>query len=169
MDFQELANLPSKCIYGLFNDLDKKVYIGHTNNLLRSLYSNIESLKYSNIDFNKLDFRIIETIVDSARLRIRYQYWVSDYSNRGWTMYRNYKAISYRVKVEVLNDVTKVNGKKYYFYVKLVSRGYKELIVGVFDAIDECNEFVSLNYSNICDIVYSDNELTNLYRKSCGK
>jgi len=166
MDFQELVNLPTKCIYGLFNDLDKKVYIGHTSNLLRSIYSNINNLKYSNIDFNRLQFRIIEGIEDSDRLRIRYQYWVSDYSNKGWIMYRDYKAIQYKVRIDIRNDETKGYNAKYLLYVKLVSRGYKELIVGVFDNLEECNKFIELNYSNINDIVYSNNELTKKYRKS---
>jgi len=116
-------------------------------------------------DWDKLDFRVIEKIDDPVKLRVRYQYWVSDYSNKGWVMYRDYKAIQYKVRIDIRNDETKGYNAKYLLYVKLVSRGYKELIVGVFDNLEECNKFIELNYSNINDIVYS-NELTKKYRKS---
>ncbi len=166
--WQELSNIPNKCIYGIFNDVDKKVYIGYSSNTIRTIYSNMSTLVYSNMssDWDKLDFRIIEIIDDPARLKIRYQYWVSDYSNKGWTMYRDYKAVEYKVSIDIKNDPSLVSGSKYLLYVKLVSRGYKELIVGVFDDLDKCNEFVSLHYSNIHDIIYCDNELTQKYRKS---
>lgn len=161
---KELSSLPDKCIYGLFNDRDKKVYIGYSSNTLRTLYSNITNLKYSNKDFDQLEFRIIEPIEDNNRLRVRYQFWVSDYSNKGWGMYRDYKAVEYKVRIDIKNDQRFVYGGNYLLYVKLVSRGYKELIVGVFDSLEECNKFVSLHYSNIHDIIYADNELTRKYR-----
>lgn len=162
---KELSNLPSRCIYGLFNDVDKKVYIGYTNNTIASIYSNISNLKYSNKDFNNLEFRVIEIIDTTHRLRIRYQFWSDYYSNIGWIMYRNYKAINYRIKIDVGEDFLK-GRTNYYVYAKLVSRGYKELIVGVFEDFEKCNMFVVDKYSNITDIIYSDNSLTNEYMKN---
>jgi hypothetical protein len=166
--FQDLSNLPDKCIYGLFNDQDKKVYIGYSSNTIRTLYSNISNLKYSNLtpDWGKLEFRVIEPIEDSNRLKVRYQYWVSHYSNEGWSMYRDFKAIEYKVRIDILNDETRQKNGRYLLYVKLLSRGRSEVVVGVFDSLSECNEFVESNYKTIKDIHYSNNELTNEYRKS---
>lgn len=164
--FKELSQLPDKCIYGLFNDQGKKVYIGFSNNTVRTIYSNISNLKYSNKDFNNLEFRVIETIEDSNRLKVRYQYWVSHYSNEGWSMYRDYKAIQYKVRIDVIGDETKIRNGRHLLYVKLLSRGYRELVVGVFDGVAECNEFVALYYKEVNDVIYSNNELTKEYRKS---
>jgi hypothetical protein len=52
------------------------------------------------------------------------------------------------------------------FYVKVVSRRYKEVVVGVFDNVPDMDEFVSIYYPNdkIDDIIYSSNSLTKEYR-----
>ncbi len=160
-----MQQLPDKCVYGLFNDQGKKVYIGYSNNTPKTLCNNLLDLKYSNKDFNLLEFKIIEAIEDSNRLKVRYEYWVSHYSNEGWEMYRNFKAVQYKLRIEVKNDELVKGGGNVLIYVKLVSRGYREVVVGVFDDLDECNKFVADNYSNIIDVIFCSNELTIKYRK----
>lgn len=163
---KELLSLPEKCIYGLFDDSNKSVYIGYSSNTIRTIYSNLMNLKYSNIDLSKLEFRVIEPIDSNIRLRVRYEYWVSNYSNNGWKMLRDYKAVGYKLRIEARSDESKNKHGKTYLYVSLVSRARKELIVGVFDAIEECNDFVKSNYSNIIDVIFADNKLTHDYRKN---
>lgn len=163
--FTQLISLPEKCIYAFFNHEDKKVYVGYSSNILRSLYSNFNGIKYSNMkdDINKLSFSVLEEVVDTDRLRIRYQFWSDHYSNIGYGLYRNYKAVGYKARIDVQEEPGKGKLANYKFIVKLISRGYRELIVGIFDDLSEANKFISLHYSNVNDIIYSDNELTNNY------
>lgn len=167
--FQELYKLPDKCIYAFLNESDKKIYIGMAKNIVTSLSRNISEMKYSNHpcknDVSKLKFEILENIVTDRDLKLKYQYYSNKYKNEGWTLYRDYCAISYKVLIDVLN-VNKLYGMpSIKCCVKLRSRGYRELTVGLFETVEEAEVFVANNYSNspITNIIYADNKLTRYY------
>lgn len=164
-----LLHLPSTCIYGFINEYDKKIYIGFSCDLLLALYRNLKDIKYSNHpckkDFKKLKLIIIETLDNKLNSRIRYQYWVNKYSNMGYKNYRNFKASSYKVRVDVLRDFRMTYDRRFLFYVKLRTRHGKEFIVGVFDKVEDAELFVTLNYTSIDDIIYAGNKLTKEYLK----
>lgn len=168
--FQELNSLPKQCVYGLFNEIDKRVYIGFTINILVTLPRLLNNINYSNsllkADLSKLEFRIIETIKENKSLRLRYQYWCRNYSNNGYMLYREYKAIQYRTRIEVIRNPLDERTDLYMCAVKLVSRGYKELTVGLFSNAAEAEAFVSEHYTSIDSIIYADNYLTKRYLKS---
>lgn len=168
MNLQELVSLPEKSIYGFFNESDKICYIGFSRNTLSALNRNIQEFKYRNNlikqDLGKLEFRIIETIDDVNNLRIRYQYWVDHYTKMGYKSYRCYTAVGYKLHIEVIGDLIHSYNRKFLFHVKLVSRGYHELIVGIFDNKEEMDSFISREYRNIDRVVYADNKLTRDYR-----
>lgn len=156
--FEELIKLPKKCVYGLFNYKDKKVYIGYSSNIFFTL-SRLISSNTLKEDWSLLELKILESFDSSNSLRIRYQYWSKYYSNQGFSLYRKYKAVQYKLREEIIRDL---NGR-IHFSVKLISKGYKEILVGVFNDHTEMKEFVKTNYSNIDAIVYADNELTKRY------
>lgn len=162
-----LVHLPDMCIYGFINEDDKKIYIGHTYDLLLALHRNLKEIKYSNHpckrDLKKLKFIIIETLNTRKKSHIRHQYWINDYSNKGYRLYRRYKACSFKLRIDLLADFRYQGYAKYLFYVKLLTKRYKELTVGVFDNIKETESFVSDNYKSIDNIIYSDNALTKEY------
>lgn len=170
--FKELINLPNRCIYGLFNEKDQRVYIGFTNNIIVTLPRLINDIKYSNNllkqDIQLLEFRIIETLEDKNALRIRYQYWVREYSNKGYQLYRDYKAVEYKLSIDIIKNPFVQAHTDYLFGVKLVSRGYNERIVGIFRTMVDADAFVSSHYRTIDNIIYADNELTRDYLKLYG-
>lgn len=165
MNFQELYNLPEKCIYAFLNQKDKKIYIGFTKNLLQALERNLYYMKYSNHpcknDIANLELIVLENIVTDLDLRLRYEYYSNKYSNEGWRLYRNYKAIDYKVSIDVINIAISNGMPSIKCCVKLRRRGSNELIVGIFNSVSEAELFVSDKYSNgVSNIIYADNKLT---------
>lgn len=165
---QDLGSIPEMCIYGFINETDKKIFIGYTTDIVTALNRNLKEMKYSNHpckdDFDKLKVINIETLKSRQDAKIRYQYWVKQYSNQGYRMYRKYKAVDYKVRIEVLRDFrVKPPTSAYLLYVKLLDRRYKSITVGVFDQVSEADDFVANNYAQVDKIVYSDNQLTKEY------
>lgn len=80
-------------------------------------------------------------------------------------MYRSFKAIKYKPSIEVMTDLVTPNSPKVLCYVKLTSRGYKELVVGVFDTIHDADKFMLEFYPDgkVYDIKYCNNRLTREY------
>lgn len=165
LSFQELYNLPERCIYAFLNKKDKKIYIGFTKNLLSALQRNLYLMKYSNHpcknDVSKIEFEILEYIVTDSDLKLRYEYYSNKYSNDGWGLYRDYKAIDYKVSIDLI-DTNVVGGMpSIKCCVKLRRQGYSELIVGIFNSVSDAEVFVSDKYSNgVFNIIYCDNQLT---------
>lgn len=168
MDLQNLLNIPSKSIYCFINEADKIVHISFSRNTLLSIYRNIQMIKQGHgllsQHSDKLSFRIIETIVNDLDLRIRYQYWVRYYQAQGYQLYRSYNAVGYKVILGVMSDALTSKQGLYHFCVKLVSRGYRELIVGVFNFESDAKLFIETHYTSIDRIVYADNDLTRRFR-----
>jgi hypothetical protein len=171
---RELDNLPLISIYGFFNETDKKVYIGYAFDTGIALYRNIRELKYSSLlekgDYDKLEFRIIETLTTRKDIRLRYQYWIEHYSNTGWDMYRSYKAIEFKLSIDVIGDWTHPGTTKVLFRVRLINRRGSKRVVGVFNSQSDMDGFISKYYSNIdgkitC-VTLADNDLTREYLNS---
>ena len=156
-----LFNYPELCIYGLINSKDHKIYIGYTTNLPSALSRIIKETKYSNNklkqDWNKLELIILETITDRKNLRVRHRFYNNDYSNKGWMLYnKNSNLTSYKLRIDVMNNGI---GKDLNVQVKLISRRYREIVVGIFNTYEEASNWCLTNYpdySNIVNIVYSD-------------
>lgn len=167
--FQELIKLPSQGIYGFFNSNDKRFYIGYSVNLPNALPQVIQRLESSNKVFNndkpRIQFRLIEPILNKDALRMRHAYWVKFYKGLGYLPYKEPKVCNYKLRIDVVNETLGRGTGKYHFYVKLVSRGYRELVVGVFDNVLEMETFISDHYKEVNNIIYSSNSLTNDYLK----
>lgn len=170
---REIIDLPDQCIYGLINNQDKKIFIGYTKDLVTALNRIGKDIKYSNHilknDINKLELIIIETINNEDLLRSRYQFWYNKYSNMGFLHYRKYKAMGfYKLFIDVLM-VNHIHVPK--VYVKLRWGRSKELTVGIFDSVEECDAFINEFYpnkNNIASIIYSSNILTKEYLSNVG-
>lgn len=161
-----LINLPEMGIYGLLNKIDNKIYIGFSKNIVTALIRLINNIKYSNIkhDLNKLEFIIIETINKPEELRLRCQHWINDYSNKGFGLYNNKrKVFNQKLRICAISSLDGAGRPNYHLHVRIVSKGYRELTVGVFNDVSELNEFVDKNYKVIDKIVYADNRLTKEY------
>lgn len=163
--FQDLVTIPKRCVYALVNERDKKAYIAYSSNTLGSICNLISSNKLQE-DWSKLQIKILETIQSSNKLKIRYQHWTTYYANNGYRLYRDYKAVQYKLSIDVIEDHKRGVENRLLFIVRLVSRGYKSVTVGVFGSMEEMNEFIRLHYTVIDDIVCADNELTKKYLAS---
>lgn len=169
--FKDIIDLPEQCIYGLVNKSDKKIFIGHTKDLVTALNRIGKDIKSSNHvlkeDINKLELIILEVIKDDSLLRSRYQFYYNQYSNMGYLHYRKYKAMGfYKLHVYVLNDVLDDNRCKARVYVSLHYGRSKEVVVGIFDSVPDSDVFINKYYvdkNNISVIIYSSNKLTKEY------
>lgn len=168
---KEIMSLPEQCIYGLINNQDKKIFIGYTKDLVTALNRIGKDIKSSNHvckeDLNKLELIILEIINNESDLKLKYQFYYNKYSNMGFLHYRKYKAVgSYKLRIKVLNDIPEDLRSSISIYVKLHYGRSKELIVGIFDSVEECYAFVDEFYpdkNKVVNIIYSSNKLTKEY------
>lgn len=162
-----LAHLPEMCIFGLINNDTRSILIFRSKNIVTTLSRIIKEYKYSNKNILK-DFKliIIEKINDPDNLWIRYNFWNDHYSNNDYIVHNRCKyKIRYKLRKQILGDFRMTYDKRHLFYVKVVSRRNKEIVVGIFDSVSDMDEFTSKFYPNgvIDNITYSVNSLTKEY------
>jgi hypothetical protein len=164
-----LSHLPEMCVFGLINEENKIVFIYRTKNIVTALARIVNQYKYSNKNILKhFKLIVIEEIKDSNNLWVRYNFFNNEYSNMGYVVANKCKYnIRYKLRKQILGDFRKKYNAKPLFYVKVVSRRYKEVTVGIFDNVDAMDKFVSEHYGHgINNIVYSNNHLTREYRET---
>lgn len=162
-----LVHLPEMCVFGLINEESKIVLIYRTTNIVTSLARVIRDYKYSNKNILK-NFKliIIEKIEDSNNLWIKYNFWVNEYSNKGYTVYNRSKyKMRYKLRKQILGDFRTRNELGVLFYVKVVSSRYKEVIVGIFDKVSDMDAFTDTYYPGglILHLEYAKNSITKEY------
>jgi len=160
-----LLHLPEMCIFGLVNESGKKIFIGYTINIVTSLSKLIKEYKSSNKELFKLPLIIIEKITDKHNLLVRYNYWCKYYSNKGYLLYKKpANRVNFKIRIDLSKDFRMLKHTRHLFYVKILSRRYREHIIGVFDKIYDAEAFIADKYPNgIDDIIYSNNNLTKEY------
>lgn len=163
-----LFHLPEMCIFGLINEENKLIMIYRTKNIVTALARIINEYKYSNktlLKYSKLV--IIEEIKDPNNLWVRYSFWNKEYSNKGYIIGNKCRYnIRYKLRKQILRDFRRKYDTHPLFYVKVVSSRYKEIVVGVFDKVDDMDAFITEFYPHnglINNIVYSNNRLTKEY------
>lgn len=158
--WDELKTLSKQGIYYLINQESRKVYINYSSNIPNAIVKLLDS---SNFD-NNYKFSILEIVTDKKNLRIRCQYFKDLYSNMGYTLINSNRVSNRKLVIKLLPDFRGHITGMCLFYVKIVSKGYGELIVGVFQHSSEVDSFVAQNYSNgINNIIYADNDITKEY------
>lgn len=164
---QKLKSLPEMCIFGLIDEVNKAIYLYRTSNIVTALNRILKEYKYSN-NVLSLPLIIIEDIKDKDNLWVRFNYHITNYSNLGYTvMNKPRNRIKYKLRIQILADFRMKSNVRPLFYVKVVSRRYKEIVVGIFDHISYMQEFIDAHYPNTIDsLVYSSNSLTQEYRES---
>ena len=171
MKLQFFDNLLKTGVYAICNEKTKTVYIGYTSSFLTSINRNLKDIKDNNHkdipkdDYPDLDIILLEEI-NSRNMdhRIRVAYWIDHYRNLGYSLYRTYPGLRYKVRIEIQSDFRHPSTAPL-VYVKLINRDYKKTIVGIFQSMHEAESFVAqyYNQSLITTIVYSDNILTREY------
>lgn len=166
--FEEMYNFPQSGIYVIINKKKKYVYISYSKNLLTTVCKNIREMQnrvhvYKPLnkgDIKDWKFSIIETINkdDNSILDIstKINYYITEYRNIGYDIKTYTNIVKFKFRVDV--------GQDYRVYCKLITRGYKEYVVGVFNNRQESKQFEEL-YRNMKVIIpiYSINSLTKEY------
>ena len=158
----DLLNMSKSCVYGLINESTKEVYLTYTQDSLNSVVRLISENRVGiglGININEFEYKVFEETKDRVLLKIRFNYWYDKLSNDGYKLLNKRKPIKFQL-VTCLDTIDKFH-KKRLLYAKLKSR-YSEIIVGVFDNINECNEFIN-NYGDLYKIKLADNILTKEY------
>jgi hypothetical protein len=161
-----LFKAPANAVYAFVNEKDKRIYITYCTSFLSSVDRTIQLIERSKNsnrllydDRNKLDLIVLATdLVDKNSMRLMTSYWSNHYRNIGYSLYRKYNHIEYKIRT-VIN-------KSYQIEVQLVTRNNATLVVGVFSKAEEANEFTNecLVKQGSCILpVYALNQLTKEY------
>lgn len=161
-----MYNLSRSGIYALIDKRSRYVYICYSHDVIQSLSRNISQIasrthRYKQLvrSRKRLDFVYLENIhYEDSRIDIasKVHYWIEYYKNLEYTVLNKVKIKQYKVRTDITTDKI--------IHVKLISRSYKELVVGVFDNMIEANEFAKLyKQMNFITPIYSTNALTRAY------
>jgi hypothetical protein len=165
--YPTLTNLSKPGIWAIVNERDRIVYLSQSNNVLSAVSRNISSIHDKSHstrrlirDKSLLSFVFLEEVATETDRKLRLNYWIDNYRNRGYTFYRKKNGeCLYTPKVFITTD--------FKVHVTLVNKRNDKLVVGVFNTIQEANQFVESNYPNtFYSITYSNNTLTKEYYKS---
>jgi hypothetical protein len=117
------------------------------------------------ISNGSLEIISLETIAEKINRSIRIDYWVDYYLSMGYSLYKPHKQHKYRLnyRLEMIDSEAKF-GYKTFLYIENTSR---QVIIGIFNHIDEMKVFLSKYYpgETISSIIYCNNDLTREYYK----
>lgn len=156
--YSNLVDLNQPGVFALVHVRTKRMYLSYSNNMLTAVGDHLSKAKagtHTNNNLNKqysnLRLYIIE-VCDSNTVRSQYAYWYKKLQPG----YNLVPAPQYRTRIDV--------DKEYRILVKLVSRSYSAIVLGVFSKMSEAIEFRKLVDSQVHIVpIYCTNELTRTY------
>lgn len=180
------------CIYGFIDIPNKKVYLGHTSDLLSAATRHIKqskdglhNCKALQSSISSTELVIVESFTPGSKfinylMPLRLNYWINRYKEEGYSILNNKgksRGTSYRIRINIVPNVFGASEQDiinhtrtdstYLFEVRLASPSYNaDLIIGVFDKRIDCDGFVSRYYPDIElieTIVLANNDLTKNY------
>ena len=166
--FKSMYKTPQGGIYSLVCEKNKMVYISYSKDIITSIARLVRDIHSGNTiykqlkkDASKLEFyrlediNIYDTIID---VQLKLDYFIREYKQQGYSLYNDkYKLQQFKIKIEVSDDLKLI-------YVKLVSKGNKKVICGVFDKIYDAEEFATIfETMDIVRPTYATNELTKIF------
>ncbi len=167
INLENLLNLNCNGLYCLINEQDRKVDVRYSCNLLRAVASLVESISDNSVvpleiskDASKLQLVVLEKNIEG--LKLKHAFWQQYYKNLGYSLYRTKPGNKYVVEVSV-DYVRELHQSHHYFVVRLKSKG-STVTVGIFDQIEDLQDFVSEYYSGVVvEIIFANNNLTSSY------
>lgn len=159
--FEDLKYVNSMGIYSLTIKGTKNCWICYSSNIAGALSRHLNS----NMFIPEIEFELLEIVTDSFKLRPRCQYFKDLYSSNGYVILNPKRVCNLKLLIQPIDDFRFTGRVKDLFKVSVVSLGYKEVIVGIFESYDDVEVFCAENYksSNVYDIIKSSNELTREY------
>lgn len=169
-----LSNLPDLAVSGVYSiEWNSLVYVGFSKNVLKAFAGHMEDIKQGRHNYIKcsdlggLRYNLLETVEGTENIKLSYNKWCSEYRNTGWTLYRKYTPLKYKVRTRISadNKVEQSVDFGYLVVVELVNRRNETTVVGVFNKNEYAEEFIKKYYSGeINKVVISQNECTKKYR-----
>lgn len=161
--YSNLVELNQPGVFALVHVRTKSMYISYSNNILKSVSEHLSHAKkgtHVNSNLNKqyknLRLYIIE-ICDYSNCKYQCAYWYKYYKDQGYNLYNKRKPVQYRVAIEI--DI-----RTYKVLVQLVNKRKERIVLGVFDKVQEAEQFALLVQSQeVIRPLYATNELTRLY------
>lgn len=160
-ELQLLVNMPKNSIYALLNEQSKQIYLTYSYDVLSSLARIINENKTGiglPLDLSQFKYKLLET-TDRSNLKLRFNYWYDYYNVLGYKFHNKRRPSHYKLVATIENDFRNKLSKL--IYVK-VRNWNKEKVLGVFNKIEECNEFIN-NYGKVYEFKYATNKLTKEY------
>src|SRR5271165_6496407 len=158
--FETLKYTSNAGIYCLVNN-SRDVYISYSSNISKSLVRLLDSQLF----FPKFEFYILELVTEPINLRVRCQYYKDCYSSNGYNLLNPKRVSNWKVLIDLVKLPNKTSSEDTAIAVKLVSRGYRELIVALYYDHEDLHKFVNSYYpaNLVTRIVYATNDLTLEY------
>lgn len=163
-----LVDLCSPGLYVILNEEDRKVWVGQTHSFLEAFSRMLSGLRdgtypskplrlaYNN---RKIRIEIIETCTDKTERLLKLGVLCEEYKSRGYELYNKRDGLKYTPKLRIVQE-----DYKFYAQVVLKNRNHGTLVVGVFEEVEEAEQFMKTYYSGkIVRPVYSTNDLTRSY------
>lgn len=167
----QLKTLCKPGLYALINEKDRKVYLGTSTNILTSLNRNICDLKYNRHpcipSSDSIEFLFLEEIENRNIQKIRLVFYIDYYKNLGYTLYRNFPGLRYKLSVDIRVDFRKGCEQFELVYVILKCPSHLNFICGVFRTIPEANEFIESVYKDSI-YYYPVQALNSLTKEFCN-
>lgn len=162
--FEELKNISKPGVFILKDPSDKSCYIGYSSNIAGAL----NRLLGSKLFIPEYEFNILEIVTNPINLRIKCQYYKDKYSNNGYNLINPERVSKLKLSIDPIRDFRSGHINEYLLSVKIVSKGYKELIVGLFNDYSEVSLFLESYYPGkiVTEVIYSNNGLTKEYLKN---
>jgi hypothetical protein len=164
--FKDMYKLPREAIYAFRNEKEKSVYITYSKDFLTAFSKNIREIrdkvhicKFLNRNIRDLEFEIIETMskeTTSLDIHCLLIHHIQRLRDEGYTVigYRNIQPLRFRVHI----------GQDFKVYCKLITKQYKEYVVGVFETMKDANPFIeTYKAMKVIFPVYASNTLTKEY------
>ncbi len=154
-------------VYGLVNEVDKRVYISHGVSLISSLsriMSEINSPKFRQLseDLNHVKITLYEIgTVDKKLREVKARHILDSYIERGYSEYTNTNLVQYRF----LKDIIMIKTLNY-IRLQLVNKNKDKILLGLFRKEIEYQRYMNSHYPDgkINDIIMSTNSYTQKFK-----
>lgn len=162
IDYLQLVN---SGVYGVFDEVNKRVFISCSNNLLKGIADVVTKIKNLDHVCSNMDSPEIKVLFLGPEPKLEGAKLIDKLSSVGYEILNQSSPIRLEAKIRTL----KIDEEdKYYAVVTLRSSRGHERIVAAFEGMDECNEWFSENYPNgfVDKVVVLDCELTSKLQKT---
>lgn len=161
--YSSMAELLQPGVFAFVHARTKAMYLTYSNNMLAAIGTHLQSAQESthicpsmNKQFKNLRLYIIETCTSRDNAKEQFGYWYRELS-KIHKMYNRVPPTQYRVRVEIDNNAKRI-------FVKLVSNSNSQIVLGVFNKIEEAETFATVVRSqDYLRPIYSTNSLTISY------